>query len=195
MSKYLERTNASKPTFGDYVTLEMKCYGVPNEYFIHEVMTHPFTSNSWRNVPIDARDREEHLHDTSETVISVCTQGFHLSGWHIFNVRLSDVLPMKGDKWAWQESPLRTRITELEAEKCVLIDQQREAKNVLIDKNLHIDSLYEEGYKLQQRIAELEEIVDKLIETGDRLSDDREYQDDLVDIWHDITRPLKERER
>jgi hypothetical protein len=26
----------------------------------------------------------------------------------------------------------------------------------LIDKNLHIDSLYEEGYKLQQRIAELE---------------------------------------
>ena len=115
MSEYLERTNASKPTFGDYVTLEMKRYGVPNEYFIHEVMTHPFTSNSWRNVPIDARDPEEHLHDTSETVISVCTQGFHLSGWHIFNVRLSDVLPMKGDKWAWQESPLRSRIAELEA--------------------------------------------------------------------------------
>lgn len=115
MSEYLERTNASKPTFGDYVTLEMKRYGVPNEYFIHEVMTHPFTSNSWRNVPIDARDPEEHLHDTSETVISVCTQGFHLSGCHLFNVRLSDVLPMKGDKWAWQESPLRSRIAELEA--------------------------------------------------------------------------------
>jgi hypothetical protein len=115
MSEYLERTNASKPTFGDYVTLEMKRYGVPNEYFIHDVMTHPFTSNSWRNVPIDARDPEEHLHDMSETVISVCTQGFHLSGWHIFNVRLSDVLPMKGDKWAWKESPLRSRIAELEA--------------------------------------------------------------------------------
>ena len=34
--------------------------------------------------------------------------------------------------------------------------QLREANNILIDKNLHIDSLYEEGYKLQQRIAELE---------------------------------------
>lgn len=49
-----------------------------------------------------------------------------------------------------------TRITELEAKKDILEDQQREAKNHLIDKNLHIDSLYEEGYKLQQRIAELE---------------------------------------
>jgi hypothetical protein len=54
------------------------------------------------------------------------------------------------------EDALNARIAELEAEKCVLIDQQREAINHLIDKNLHIDSLYEEGYKLQQRIAELE---------------------------------------
>ena len=55
----------------------------------------------------------------------------------------------------WAED-YKARIAELEAEKCVLIDQQREAKNHLIDKNLHIDSLYEEGYKLQQRIAEIE---------------------------------------
>jgi hypothetical protein len=61
---------------------------------------------------------------------------------------------------AWNTRPiedaLHARIAELEAEKCVLVDQQREVKNHLIDKNLHIDSLYEEGYKLQQRIAELE---------------------------------------
>lgn len=68
------------------------------------------------------------------------------------------------------EDELRARIAELEAEKCVLIDQQREAENHLIDKNLHIDSLYEEGYKLQQRIAELEAMVERLIEAGDSLS-------------------------
>lgn len=115
MNKYLERTNASKPTFGDYVTLEMKRYGVPNEHFIHEVLSSPFISNSWRNVPIDARDPEEHLHDTSETVVAVRAQGVNPRDAHIFAVRLPDVLPMKGDKWAWQESPLRTRIAELEA--------------------------------------------------------------------------------
>ena len=48
------------------------------------------------------------------------------------------------------------RIAELEAVIEILEDQQREATNILIDKNLHIDSLYEEGYKMQQRIAELE---------------------------------------
>jgi len=49
------------------------------------------------------------------------------------------------------------RIAEFEAEIDIRKDQLREAKNILIDKNLQIDSLYEEGYKLQQRIAELEE--------------------------------------
>lgn len=163
MSKYLERTNASKPTFGDYVTIEMKCYGVPNEYFIHDVMTHPFTSNSWRNVPIDARDPEEHLHDMSETVISVCTQGFHLSGWHIFNVRLSDVLPMKGDKWAWQESPLRTRIAELEA----TVEIHADISNAYEKRISEIVSLSNKANaKLQSRIAELEselKITDELL--------------------------------
>jgi hypothetical protein len=51
---------------------------------------------------------------------------------------------------------LRKRIAELDGVIEILEDQQREVKNILIDKNLHIDSLYEEGYKLQQRIAELE---------------------------------------
>jgi hypothetical protein len=48
------------------------------------------------------------------------------------------------------------RIAELKGVIEILEDQQREVKNILIDKNLHIDSLYEEGYKLQKRIAELE---------------------------------------
>jgi hypothetical protein len=52
---------------------------------------------------------------------------------------------------------LKSRIAELETEIDIRKDQLREAKNILIDKNLQIDSLYEEGYKLQKRIAELEE--------------------------------------
>ena len=51
---------------------------------------------------------------------------------------------------------LNARIDELEGAIEILEDQQRETKNILIDKKLHIDSLYEEGYKMQQRIAELE---------------------------------------
>jgi BMFP domain-containing protein YqiC len=76
------------------------------------------------------------------------------------------------------EDALNARIAELEAEKCVLIDQQREAKNILIDKNLHIDSLYEEGYKLQQRIAELEGKIDQLTAHGDiERQDDKSSND------------------
>ena len=125
MSEYLERTDAINPTFGDYVTLEMKCYGVPNEHFVHEVLSSPFISNSWREVPIKAGYFEEQLHDTSETVLVVRAQGVNPRDAHIFAVRLADVLPMKGDKWAWQESPLRTRIAELEA----VIGQLIEAGN------------------------------------------------------------------
>ena len=54
------------------------------------------------------------------------------------------------------EDELRKRIAELEAEIDIRKDQLREAKNILIDKNLQIGSLYEGGYKLQKRIAELE---------------------------------------
>ena len=131
MSEYLERTDAINPTFGDYVTLEMKCYGGPNEHFVHEVLSSPFISNSWRNVPIDARDPEEHLHDTSETVVAVRAQGVNPRDAHIFAVRLPDVLPMKGDKWAWQESPLRARIAKLEAELKITDELLKEATETI----------------------------------------------------------------
>ena len=96
------------------------------------------------------------------------------------------------------EDELRSRIAELEAEKSILEDQQREAKNILIDKRLHIDSLYEEGYKLQQRIAELEGLVDELIEIGDRLVfPDGVFDDEQSVIerdWRILTKAVKERE-
>ena len=54
------------------------------------------------------------------------------------------------------EDALHARIAALKGAIEILVDQQHETKNILIDKDLHIDSLYEEGYKMQQRIAELE---------------------------------------
>jgi len=68
---------------------------------------------------------------------------------------------------------MHARIAELEAEIDIRKDQLREAKNILIDKNLQIDSLYEEGYKLQQRIAELEGKNERFI-----VHSDIERQDD-----------------
>jgi hypothetical protein len=71
------------------------------------------------------------------------------------------------------------RIAELKGVIEILEDQQREVKNILIDKNLHIDSLYEEGYKLQQRIAELEE-AQRWIPVSERLPELRVGRVDLV---------------
>jgi uncharacterized protein YdcH (DUF465 family) len=80
------------------------------------------------------------------------------------------------------EDALNARIAELEAEKCVLIDQQREAINHLIDKNLHIDSPYEEGYKLQQRIAELEGNFDQLTAHSDIERQDDKWIPEVQDV-------------
>ena len=76
------------------------------------------------------------------------------------------------------EDALNKRIAELEAENDILKDHLREAKNILIDKNLQIDSLYEEGYKLQQRIAELE-AERRWIPVSERLPEDGE----VVWLW------------
>ena len=110
MSEHLERPNMNKPVFGDFVVLEMQRHRVANEYYVHEVLSQQFYSNYWRDVPIVSSQKET-LHKTTEAVISVSNS----FGLPIFNVRVCDILPMVGDKWCWKESPLRTRIAELEA--------------------------------------------------------------------------------
>lgn len=94
---------------------------------------------------------------------------------------------------------LREYIAELKGVIEILEDQQREAKNILIDKNLHIDSLYEEGYKLQQRIAELEAFIKRLIEAGNELEAGLdEYWEELstreVANWRRLVKKWEERE-
>jgi len=70
-----------------------------------------------------------------------------------------DICPDYGDivsELTNENEKLTAYIATLKGVIEILEDQQRETKNILIDKNLHIDSLYEEGYKMQQRIADLE---------------------------------------
>lgn len=82
---------------------------------------------------------------------------------------------------------LQLRIAELKGVIEILEDQQREVKNILIDKNLHIDSLYEEGYKLQQRIAELEHRNKVLEDACEMLRKENGRVTQLLDFWKGLS--------
>lgn len=57
--------------FGDYVLIEMKRHGVPNEKYLHKVIGVSKT-NYYVNVPVQSPAREE-IHSESEDVVScVC---------------------------------------------------------------------------------------------------------------------------
>lgn len=45
------------PDFGDYVMIEQKRYGVPNENYIYKVVGN-LRSNTYRRVPVDMAERE-----------------------------------------------------------------------------------------------------------------------------------------
>lgn len=94
---------------------------------------------------------------------------------------------------------MKNRVAELKGMIEILENQLREATNFLIDKKLHVDSLYEEGYKLQQRIAELKEYIGQLIEAGNELEAGLdEYWEELstreVANWRRLVKEWKERE-
>lgn len=59
--------------FGEYVTVEQKRYGVPNEWFVHKVVG-MLESNSWVDVPAEAGIGPT-LHDTTEPVVQVICCG------------------------------------------------------------------------------------------------------------------------
>lgn len=59
--------------FGDYVVVEQKRYGVPNEFYVHKVIG-MLESNSWIDVPAQTGEGAK-LHDTCEPVVSVICCG------------------------------------------------------------------------------------------------------------------------
>lgn len=57
--------------FGDYVRIEMKRYGCPNEIYIHKVIG-TLRSNAWVDVPVQSPATET-VHTHSEDVVAcVC---------------------------------------------------------------------------------------------------------------------------
>jgi len=60
--------NAQLPDFGDYVNIEQKRHGVPNEMFVYKVINR-LQSNGWVDVPVQTPATET-LHGECEEVVS-----------------------------------------------------------------------------------------------------------------------------
>ena len=73
--------------FGDYVIIEMKRYGVPNEYYTHKVVG-VLRSNSYVDVPVQTPATETH-HDGLVDVVACVCQG--VSERDVRRYRVKDV--------------------------------------------------------------------------------------------------------
>lgn len=72
--------------FGDYVTIEMKRYGVPNEQYLHKVIKR-FKSNSYVSVPVQSPAQETNS-ELEEVVSCICCG---VEETDVFNYRVKDV--------------------------------------------------------------------------------------------------------
>ena len=63
--------------------------------------------------------------------------------------------------------------------------------SVSFDQAQKSNSVPENVTELKDTIIRLKSFVDELIELGNMFADDRIYQDDLVDSWHDLVRDYK----
>ena len=78
-----------KIDFGDYVRIEQRRYGVPNEMYDYKVIGGGSKSNSWVNVPVQT-PAEEVLHDTMEDVIRCVCCG--IDEREVLKFRVKDVI-------------------------------------------------------------------------------------------------------
>lgn len=58
-------------SFGDYVLIEQKRYGVPNEMYVHKVIG-TLRSNSWVDVPVQTPARETTHDECVDVVACIC---------------------------------------------------------------------------------------------------------------------------
>lgn len=75
--------------FGDYCSIEQKRYGAPNEFYGYKVVNR-LRSNTWIDVPVDARDNKPKRHNEVVDVVEVisCTAGCDL----VERFRVSDLV-------------------------------------------------------------------------------------------------------
>lgn len=73
--------------FGDYIEIEMKRYGVPNEHFIHKVVN-TLRTNTYVNVPVQS-PAEEVWHPEMADCVSAIVCG--IDETEVLKYRLQDV--------------------------------------------------------------------------------------------------------
>lgn len=74
--------------FGDYCTIEQKRYVGPNEFYGYKVVGRK-KSNAWTDVPVDANNDKETLHDHMEDVVTaICN---NLDDRTVHQFRVSDL--------------------------------------------------------------------------------------------------------
>jgi len=72
--------------FGDFCTIEQKRYVGPNEFYSYKVVGRK-KSNVWTDVPVDANNEKETLHDHLDDVVTVVCNNLDDRTVHQFRVR------------------------------------------------------------------------------------------------------------
>lgn len=78
------------PAFGDYIEIEQKRFGCPNEMYVYKVIG-TLNSNSWRDVPV-RHDAPETLHNTCEDIVQAICCGIReekVERFRIADVRIT----------------------------------------------------------------------------------------------------------
>lgn len=81
----------TSPDFGDYVHIEMKRYGCPNEIYCHKVINR-LKSNTWVDIPVQS-PATEIIHSEIEDVISCITCG--VEEIEVLKYRIKDIQEAK----------------------------------------------------------------------------------------------------
>ena len=94
MTEFIGGINIPKDDidFGDYVLIEQKRYGAPNEMFQFKVVG-SYQSNAYRDVPMDAVDHGNKLHTQVVDVLNVICCG--IDETKVDTVRKADVRLIK----------------------------------------------------------------------------------------------------
>ena len=71
--------------FGDFCTIEQKRYVGPNEFYSYKVVGRK-KSNVWTDVPVDANNEKETLHDHLDDVVTVVCNNLDDRTVHQFRV-------------------------------------------------------------------------------------------------------------
>ena len=87
-----DEMDIQKIGFGDFCTIEQKRYVGPNEFYSYKVVGRK-RSNVWTDVPVDANNEKETLHDHLDDVVTVVCNNLDDRTVHQF--RVSDLASVR----------------------------------------------------------------------------------------------------